>query len=136
MSGCNKFLDRKPLDASASSTFLSNEAEIDLGLTGVYAAAFWTVANNIPLGYSIESTTDLAIRRTGNSEDLIAMGDAGPFLVSNGSTVLAWGQEYKLVARANQQLSGMKNGVNAMDPKAMAGCARKPWCYGPGPIFI
>jgi hypothetical protein len=31
--GCNKFLDRKPLDASASSTFLSNEAEMDLGLT-------------------------------------------------------------------------------------------------------
>lgn len=117
LSGCNKFLDRKPLDASASSTFLSNEAEIDLGLTGVYAGAFWTVANNIPLGYSIESTTDLAIRRTGNSEDLIAMGDAGPFLVSNGLTVLAWGQEYKLVARANQQLLGMKNGVNAVDPK-------------------
>ena len=38
------------------------------------------------------------------------MGDAGPFLVSNGLTVVAWGQEYKLVARANQQLSGMKNG--------------------------
>ncbi|MEO6930704.1 MAG: RagB/SusD family nutrient uptake outer membrane protein, partial [Chitinophagaceae bacterium] len=115
--GCSKFLDRKPLDASAASTFLSNEAEIDLGLNGVYAAAFWTVANNIPLGYSIESTTDLALRRVGNAEDQIAMGDAGPFLVSNGLTVVAWAQEYKLVARANQQLSGMKNGVNNADPK-------------------
>jgi hypothetical protein len=115
--GCNKFLDRKPLDASASSTFLSNEAEMDLGLTGVYAASFWIVANNIPLPYSIESTTDLALRRTGNAEDQIAMGDAGPFLVSNGLTVIAWDQEYKLVARANQQLEGMKKNAANVDTK-------------------
>ena len=117
LGSCNKFLDRKPLDASASSTFLSNEAEMDLGLTGVYAGAFWIVANNIPLPYSIESTTDLALRRVGNSEDQVAMGDAGPFLVSNGLTSLAWGQEYKLVSRANQQLEGMKRGAAKVDPK-------------------
>ncbi|HZH96495.1 MAG TPA: RagB/SusD family nutrient uptake outer membrane protein [Flavisolibacter sp.] len=117
LSGCQKFLDRKPLDASASSTFLSNEAEMDLGLTGVYASSVWVVANNIPLMYSIESTTDLAIRRTGNTEDQIAMGDAGPFLVSNGLTVVAWNQEYKLVARANQQLHGMKRAEANVDAK-------------------
>ncbi len=115
--GCKKFLDRKPLDASASSTFLSNEAEMDLGLTGVYAAAFWIVANNIPLPYSLESTTDLALRRTGNAEDQVAMGDAGPFLVSNGLTVVAWDQEYKLVARANQQLQGMQKNAANVDAK-------------------
>ena len=115
--GCEKFLDRKPLDASASSTFLSNEAEMALGVNGVYASAFWAIANNVPLLYSIESTTDLAIRRTGNPEDQIAMGDAGPFLVSNGLTVTAWGQEYKLVARANQQLEGMRRGEANVDPK-------------------
>ena len=117
LSGCNKFLDRKPLDASAASTFMSNEAEMDQGLTGVYASAFWIIENNIPLMFSIESTTDLAIRRVGNSEDQIAMGDAGPFLISNGLTLIAWNQEYKLVARSNQQLLGMKNGVANVDPK-------------------
>ena len=117
LSGCNKFLDRKPLDASAASTFMSNEAEMDQGLTGVYASAFWIIENNIPLMFSIESTTDLAIRRVGNSEDQIAMGDAGPFLVSNGLTLTAWNQEYKLIARSNQQLLGMKNGVANVDPK-------------------
>ncbi|MGI8634474.1 MAG: RagB/SusD family nutrient uptake outer membrane protein, partial [Segetibacter sp.] len=115
--GCNKFFDRKPLDASASSTFLSNEAEMDLGLTGVYASVFWAVANNIPLPYSMESTTDLALRRTGNSEDQVAMGDAGPFLVSNGLTVVAWNQEYTLIARSNQQLEGMKIGAAKVDAK-------------------
>lgn len=115
LSSCNKFLDRKPLDASAASTFMSNEAEMNLGLNGVYAGAFWSIANNVPLMFSIESTTDLAIRRTGNSEDQVAMGDAGPFLVSNGLTVIAWNQEYKLVARANQQLAGMQNGAKNVD---------------------
>ncbi len=115
--GCHKFLDRKPLDASASSTFLSNEAEMELGLNGVYASALWAIANNVPLLFAMESATDLALRRTGNAEDQVAMGDAGPFLVSNGLTVIAWGQEYKLIARCNQQLEGMKNGEDKVDAK-------------------
>ncbi|MBC7887208.1 MAG: RagB/SusD family nutrient uptake outer membrane protein, partial [Ferruginibacter sp.] len=36
---CKKYLDRSPLDASASSTFLSNQDEMDQSLNGVYAAS-------------------------------------------------------------------------------------------------
>lgn len=115
-SGCKKFLDRKPLDASATTTFLSNAEEMELGLNGVYAGAFWQFPNNTPLLWAIEATTDIGIRRTGNADDQIAMGDAGPFLISNALTVTAWQQEYRLVARANQQLSGMKNGQANVAP--------------------
>ena len=114
--GCKKFLDRKPLDGSASSTFLTNEAEMDLGLNGVYAAAFWQFPNNTPLLFDIESATDLAIRRTGNAEDQVAMGDGGPFLISNSLTVTSWAQAYKLIARANQQIAGMVNGQANVSP--------------------
>jgi hypothetical protein len=107
---CSKFLDRKPLDASSSTNFLTNEAEMELGLNGVYASNHWIMPNNTPLLFAIESTTDLAIRRTGNAEDQIAMGNGGPFLVSNALTTTAWDQEYRLVARANQQLAGMVRG--------------------------
>jgi hypothetical protein len=106
LGGCQKFLDRKPLDQSAASTFLSNQAEMEQGLVGVYASSFWAVANNVPLLFSIESTTDLAIRRGGNPEDLAALGDAGPFNVNNGIPGTSWAQAYKLVQRANQQLLG------------------------------
>jgi hypothetical protein len=116
LSGCKKFLDRKPLDQSATTTFLSNAEEMELGLNGVYAAAFWQIANNTPLLWAIESTTDLGLRRTGNPDDQIAMGDAGPFLISNSVTVTAWQQEYRLVGRANQQIAGMANGQGAVAP--------------------
>ncbi len=110
MSSCNKFLDRKPLDASSSSTFLSNLAEMEQGLVGTYASSMWVIANNTPMHYAIESSTDMALKRGGNAEDLIAMGDGGPFLVNNAITIAAWNQAYKLVQRANQQIVGMENG--------------------------
>ena len=109
-SACQKFLDRKPLDASSATTFLSNQAEMEQGLTGVYASSMWVIANNIPMLFEIEATTDMAMKRGGNPSDLIAMGDGGPFLVTNAVTVNAWNQAYKLVQRANQQIAGMENG--------------------------
>jgi hypothetical protein len=59
---------------------------------------------------AIESSTDMAIRRPGNADDLIALGDAGPFLFSNSLPINAWNQAYRLVQRANQQIAGMENG--------------------------
>lgn len=110
LGGCQKFLDRKPLNESSATTFLSNQAEIEQGLNGVYAASMWVYPNNTPLLFAIEATTDLAIKRGGNDEDRIALGDAGPFTIGNAVPNIAWNQAYKLVQRANQQLTGMENG--------------------------
>ena len=110
ISGCQKFLDRKPLDASASSTFLSNQSEMEQGLIGTYAAAMWVFPNNTPLLFAVESSTDMAMKRGGNAEDQIAMGDAGPFLFNNSVPTTCWNQAYRLVQRANQQIAGMENG--------------------------
>lgn len=108
--GCNKFLDRQPLDSASSATFMQTEDEMNLALNGVYAAAFWQFPNNTPLLFAIESTTDLAIKRTGNAEDQVAMGDGGPFLISNSLPGTSWNQAYKLVTRANIMLEGMTKG--------------------------
>ena len=107
---CQKFLDRKPLDASSSSTFLSNQSEMEQGLIGTYASAMWVFPNNTPLPFAIEASTDLAMKRGANAEDLIAMGDGGPFVINNSLTTTCWNQAYKLVQRANQQIAGMENG--------------------------
>lgn len=109
-SGCNKFLDRQPLDSASSATFMQTEDEMNLALNGVYAAAFWQFPNNTPLLFAIESTTDLAIKRTGNAEDQVAMGDGGPFLIGNSLPGTSWNQAYKLVTRANIMLEGMTKG--------------------------
>jgi starch-binding outer membrane protein, SusD/RagB family len=114
LGACQKFLDRKPLDASSASTFLSNQAEMEQGLVGVYASSMWVIANNTPMHYAIESSTDMALRRPGNADDLIALGDAGPFLFNNSLPPTCWNQAYKLVQRANQQIVGMENGKGAV----------------------
>lgn len=116
MSGCEKFLDRKPLDASSATNYLQTVEEMELGLNGVYAAAFWQFPNNTPLLFAVESTTDLAIKRGGNAEDQVALGDGGPFLVNNSLVNTCWSQEFRLVQRANQQLQGMENGKDNVAP--------------------
>ena len=63
LSSCQKFLDRKPLDASSAATFLSNQAEMEQGLNGVYAAGMWVMFSNTPLLFEIEASTDLAMKR-------------------------------------------------------------------------
>lgn len=108
--GCEKFLDRQPLDSLSSETFYQTEAEMDLGLNGVYAASFWVFPNNMPLLWAIETTSDIAVKRVGNAEDLIAAGDGGPFLVNNSLSTTAWSQAYKLVTHSNMLLEGMQKG--------------------------
>jgi hypothetical protein len=110
LSGCQKFLDRKPLDASSATNFLSNQTEMEEGLTGVYGAAMWVFPNNTPLMFAVEASTDLAVKRGGNAEDLVAMGQNGPFLLNNDLVNRCWNQAYRLIQRANQQIAGMENG--------------------------
>jgi len=116
--GCSKFLDRKPLDASSSTNFLANKEEMELSLNGVYGAAFWAFPNNTPLLFAVEASTDLAIKRGGNAEDAVAMGDGGPFLFNNALVNTCWSQAFRLIQRTNQHLGGMETGktnVSATD---------------------
>lgn len=110
IAGCSKHLDRKPLDAASASTFLSNTEEMEQGLNGVYASAMWVFPNNTPLLFAVEASTDHSIKRGGNAEDLVAMGEAGPFSINNSLVNTCWSQAYKLIQRANQQIKGMENG--------------------------
>jgi hypothetical protein len=115
---CNtdEFLNRQPLDQASTTTFYANEAEIKLGLTGVYNAAFWQRVGNVPDLKRIEGSTDLVISRSGDAEAQIARGDNGPFLIGNAWSENSWGQAYRIVVRANEMLEGMKRG-EAATPK-------------------
>lgn len=120
LAGCDKYLDRRPLDASSATNFLTNQAEMEQGLIGVYAAAFWVFPNNTPLLFAVESSTDLAVKRGGNAEDLVAMGENGPFIINNALVNTCWSQAYRLVYRANQQIAGMENGRANVPPATFA----------------
>jgi starch-binding outer membrane protein, SusD/RagB family len=117
MAGCSNFLDRQPLDAPSSVTFYANEAEVRLGLTGVYNAAFWNNVGNVPDLKRLEAATDLIMSRKADAESLIAQGDNGPFVPGNAWPDRTWQQGFRLVARANDFLEGMKR-AEATTPKA------------------
>lgn len=108
--GCQDFLDRQPLDTPSSATFYANEAEIRIGLTGVYNAAFWNSRGNVPDLKRIEGSTDLIISRKTDPEALVAMGNQGPFVIGNALSETGWQQGYRVIARANDLLEGMKRG--------------------------
>jgi len=134
LGGCDDFLDRQPLDSLSSETFYQTEAEMELGLNGVYAASFWVFPNNMPLLWAIETTSDLAIKRVGNAEDLIAAGDGGPFLINNSLTTTSWSQAYKLVSTSNFLLEGMKKGqttasVAGYNRIRAEGLVLRAWAY-------
>ncbi len=118
--GCKKFLDRKPLDQSSATTFLATQDEMEQSLVGVYGASFWQFPNNTPLLFAVEASTDLAMKRGGNAEDAVAMGANGPFLVGNNLPNTCWSSAYRLVQRANQHISGMENGRNAVSANTFA----------------
>jgi len=118
LAGCEKHLDRKPLDASTATNFLSNQVEMEQGLTGVYAAGMWVFPNNTPLMFAVEASTDHAMKRGGNAEDGVALGEAGPFLINNALVNTCWNSAYRLIQRANQQIVGMEKGKAAVTPQA------------------
>lgn len=119
--GCkDAFLDRQPLDQASTTTFYANEAEIKLGLTGVYNAAFWQRTGNVPDLKRIEGSTDLIVSRSGDAEAQIARGDNGPFIPGNAWSENQWGQGYRIVARANEMLEGMIRGEKTTPKVAFA----------------
>lgn len=117
---CEDFLNRQPLDTPSSVTFYSNEAEIKIGLTGVYNASFWNSRGSVPDLKRVEATTDLIISRKSDPEAIIAMGNSGPFVIGNTMSDWGWTQAYKLVSRANDFLEGMKRGENLTSKASFA----------------
>ena len=116
----DSFLDKQPLDSPSTTTFLSTEAEIKLGLTGIYSAIFMRNNGNVPDFKRIEGSTDLVISRKTDPEALIAMGDNGPFTNGNAWSDLSWTFAYRIVSRANDVLEGMKKGEKATPKAAFA----------------
>lgn len=100
LAGCQKYLDRQPLDTPAAATYFGNEAEMNLGLTGVYASSYW-VSGNVPAQVFFDLYSDIGLER--------AAGIAsGSFDAANGTVATYWSQMFQTVSRANVMLAGMQ----------------------------
>lgn len=105
---CEDYLDRQPLDTPAAATYFNNEAEMNLALTGVYNANYWTV-NNLPIQSLYDLYTGIGIERTPS----IA---SGSYDATNASLSSYWSFMYQTIARANGLIAGMERGKANVPP--------------------
>ncbi len=98
--GCEKFLDKNPLDAPATTTFLKNEKEINASLNAIYKAVNWDFGL-VPYQSATDAWSDLAILRAND------LGE-GIFDTYNAHPTNIWKNAYLQIQRANTILVGMQ----------------------------
>lgn len=99
--GCeNEYLRRFPLDSPSNETFLTNEAELEMAVTGVYNA-LWYSNSGTPFALTFEYISDNGWDR--NTSDLQYLG-AGLGNPSNTYISEIWTQMYKGISRCNNIL--------------------------------
>ena len=99
LSGCKKYLDKQNLAEPSATTFLSNAAEVDFALTGVYSSSYWTEAN-LPIQCRFDTYTDIGVERGSGFA-------GGTFDAANGTILNYYTYMYRTISRANVMLSGM-----------------------------
>lgn len=125
-SGCQKFLDKEPLDSPAQGTFLTNEKAINVSLNAVYRSVNWDFGL-VPYQSATDAWTDLAILRAND------LGE-GTFDTYNSHPASLWKQAYITIQRANTMLDGMepnKDKIPAAAFNRMQAEARilRAWAY-------
>lgn len=100
LSGCEKFLERAPLDSPATGSFFKNENEIDAGLMAIYRSVNWDFGL-VPYQSATDAWADLAILRAND------LGE-GTFDTYNSHPASLWQDAYLTIQRANTMLDGMQ----------------------------
>lgn len=103
-SACEDALDKVPLDGPSDETFFSNEAELKLGINGVYQDLYWM--NFVPDQIILDNLTDLGFLR-GDQNGMEAFGRGTHSSETAGGT-RTWALMYNGIARANNLLKNME----------------------------
>lgn len=98
-----EYLERFPLDSPSNETFLTNEAELEMAVTGVYSSLYFApVETGTPFAVILDCASDISWER--NTTDLQALG-LGLGNSDNKFTADYWKTFYKGVGRCNNILS-------------------------------
>jgi hypothetical protein len=109
-SSCNDFLDKVPLDSPSDKTFLANETELQMAVTGCYTP-LWTEWEGMPFFLAFEELSDNGWDRNTNDVQKLSQGanDAKSSFVES-----IWRTSYSGIARCNYILNNISKitGVN------------------------
>ncbi|SKB88334.1 Starch-binding associating with outer membrane [Sphingobacterium nematocida] len=111
---CNsEYLERYPLDSPSNETFLTNEAELEMAVTGAYNA-LWYSYSGLPMSLTFDYASDIGWDRNTNDLQYLGLGLGNP---DNGYTSAIWNQLYKGIARCNNILDKAE-GIKAIVAEA------------------
>lgn len=105
---CSDFLEKAPLDAPSDKTFLSNETEIEMALTGCYNP-LWSSWENMPFFLELECLSDNGWDR--NTNDVQKLGE-GANDAKSAFAQQIWTQCYQGIARCNYLINKLPKGEN------------------------
>lgn len=97
-----EYLERYPLDSPSTETFLSNEAELDMAVTGSYNLLQFIGEDAVPFVLTLEYVSDNGWERNPNQLQIIGKGIATS---DNGYVKTCWDNLYNGVSRCNFILS-------------------------------
>lgn len=112
--GCNKQLDRLPLDSPSSASFYNDATEVELGVLGCYKSLTWELKSTRPWPVMMDNTTDVSWNRSSHPSQELGNGTATS---TNESAQNAWTGFYKAIGRANFLLDNIENAKGNIDDK-------------------
>ena len=101
----DKYLERYPLDSPSNETFITNEAELEMAITGVYNN-LWYSFSGTPFSLVLDYTSDIGWDRNTNDMQALALGvgNAVNTFVSD-----VWRHFYAGISRCNNILDKAEN---------------------------
>lgn len=114
---CNEdYLIKYPLDSPSSETFISNEQELNMAVTGAYNALYQAPkATPMPFPLTIDYASDIGWERNTNALQILGLGNAD---ANNEFTSDFWNLLYVGIQRCNTILEKVEN-LNAVVPEAV-----------------
>lgn len=107
-SGCNKMLDKLPLDSPSSASFFNDRTELDMGILGCYERIVNRIGlkGAMPWIVTLDCTSDINWNRDASPIGSLGNGTAAS---DNASAQNAWQDFYAVIARTNFLLDNISN---------------------------
>jgi len=103
---CEDYLEKYPLNNPSDATFLSNETELRMAVTGCYNT-LWTGVQGMPFHTVFDQISDIGWDRNGSALQAIGRGSADS---RNGDILGLWTNLYQGISRCNYVLANMERG--------------------------
>ncbi len=117
---CNEdYLIKLPLDSPSSETFISNEEELNMAVTGAYNALYSTPKDvPMPFALALDYASDIGWERNTNALQILGMGNAD---ANNVFTSDFWNLLYVGIGRCNTILDKAPGLINSVPEATLTG---------------